>query len=156
MNQNFMCHIPENFAFLDIWVIVFSLLLFVLFALEKLTVSSSVTDLDFVPIDCVSSSDLMVCRWFRGCLLFGGFICSRSAVEPHSTPSREDGASHSPRLPHFVLCCFCGENHIYFLVMATFNVKKNGFVFLSRSIEMFQILKTLNLLLWTIFGLVWH
>lgn len=40
----------------------FSLLLFVLFALEKLTVSSSVTDLHFVPIDCVSSSDLMVCR----------------------------------------------------------------------------------------------
>lgn len=39
----------------------FSLLLFVPFALEKLTVSSSVTDVPSAPIDGVSSSDLNVC-----------------------------------------------------------------------------------------------
>lgn len=136
-----MCHIPEDFVFLDIWVM-FSLLLFVLFALEKLTVSSSVTDLHSVPIDGVSSSDLMVCWWFTGRLLVWGFICSWAAVEPHSTPSREDGASDSPRLPHFVLCCFCGENHIYFPVMAIFNVKKLD---LFSSVEAFKYFKSSKL-----------
>lgn len=35
-------------------------------------------------------------------------------VERHSATSRKDGEIDSLRLPRTVLCCFCGENHIYF------------------------------------------
>lgn len=109
---------------------------------QKLTVSSSVTDLNSVPVDSVSTSDLtLVCWWLTGRLLVGGFIWS--TISGGATfNNQQERWSERPSL--FTSVCSVSllwwESHQFFFSNGNFQYKKTLKLDLFFSVEVFKCL----------------